>query len=512
MSYIAKELHSLIHSMTPSEKKGLTMQHNNSGKPVSNSMVLFNALKKLKKYDEVKLKKDLRKIGRIKLANNLSKEMTILARLVLKAIEVDDRPIEKKLMIDFSHVKLLHERGASFRSLRKLKKLKKDAEIYDQKELLLQVYRFERETRRLNKEHKYLDNIEELNKKETKLLEAIVLEQKLRHIFDKVFYLVQKFGMLRKDSENKLLAEVEAVLRKVDREQCNCFSTQMLYLGSMEMLHMLKSETDIAFKYMTELYQLFEKHTAIRDYDGVKYIKFLNNYLNYFIIHNKSTDEFSEIVVEMKKVKLRTHEEEVTRFTDIFYIEFRYYLNQGDFEKLEKTLPSLLEGLGKYGDKIKLSDKTAIWYNIMIYYFLKEDFDAANSWIEEVQNNGDKSKRLDLLNNSRLFELLINYELGKIQESDNAKYLEYLIRTIKRNFKDADNSNALVNLITQMMTAHCNKAHLIKKDFNVALKKFKDIDRSQNINLPYDEIWIWLKSKVHRLSMQKIVEQMLRSK
>ena len=509
MSHIAIELHSLIQSMTSYEKKSLTIQYNSTG----NSMILFNALKNLKEYDEEKLKKYLQKNKKDNLAKNLAKEMTTLWRVILKGLNhtVDPKSIEDRLIRNFKDVKFLHERDCILKSRRMLKKLTKEAEIYDQKELLLQVYRFERKTRRYNYEYRYLNSIGEFNKKEIKLVEAIALEQKLRHIYDHVLYLTQKFGVLRKGSDNKLLVEMETALNKIDRKQCNCFSTEMLYLGSMEMLFQLKSDIDTAFKYMTELYQLYEKYTAIRENAGIKYIKFLTNYLNYFIRYDKPTDKFSEVVARIKSTKLSTPREKTLRFSDTSYIEFSYHLHHGDFTKMEKAIPSLIEGLEKYDDKMNLGRKTAIWYNIMIYYFLKEDFDSADFWIQKIQNDGNKSKRTDTLNKNKLFDLIVNYELGKIQKTDNSIRLESLIRTVKRNFKEADNSNELVNLVTQMMTAHCNKAHLSKKDFELALQKFENIDRTKNLYLPYDEIEIWLKSKVKRQPMQKIAEQMLRA-
>ena len=341
MSYIAKELHSLIQEMTPYEKKSLTMKYSKPDKPLGNSMILFNRLIKLKKYDEDTLIKYLQKDGKDKLAKNLSKEMTILWRVILKVLShaAEPKGIEDKLINDFRDVKFLHGRGCIAKFWQMLKKLIKKAEIYDQKDLLLKIYEFERETRRYNKEFRYMDSIEEIYKKETALLEAIVLEKKLRHIFDKVYYLVQKYGVLRKGSDNKLLAEIETALNKIDRKQCKCFSTQLLYLGSMEMLCQLKSDLDTAFNYMTELYQLYEKYTAIRENTGIKYIKFLTNYLNYLIRHNVSTDEFSEVVAKIKNIKLNTRQEEITRFSDTCYIEFSYYLHQGDFTKMENTIP-----------------------------------------------------------------------------------------------------------------------------------------------------------------------------
>jgi len=502
MSQIAVELHSLIQSMTPNQKRNFTMQCN-LNKPDSNSLALFNTLNKINEYDEERLIKYLNKNKKHKLAENLATETTLLFKLILKInrFTSDEKSIAKKLMNTFKDIIFLQERGLFLKSQRMLKKLKNDAHNYDQKTLLLEVCKFERRTSRTTYEHKYLNSIEEINKKEIELTEAILLEQKLRHIYDKVLYLIQKEHELRKDAENELLSKIEEGLKQINKTQCNCFNTKLLYLNSMAEVLQLKSDNDAAFKYLAEMYQVYEKYKHIREILAVPYIKFVNNYLSCMFKCNRSFDQFPELIKRIKNTKTNRPDDAKIKFENTYYLEFLYYINQGDFQQLEKMMPSLLNGLKKYGDKIEIFRKIVIWYNLMVYHFIKEDFKSTNDWIQKILVEGKKTKRVDILNDSRLIQLLVHYE------SDETDILESLIRKVKRYFKEADNSNELVDLITEMMNAHYRKAHLMKKDFDKALHKFNKIDRAKNKNLPYDEIEIWLKSKVHRQPMLNIAKQ-----
>ena len=54
--------------------------------------------------------------------------------------------------------------------------------------------------------------------------------------------------------------------------------------------------------------------------------------------------------------------------------------------------------------------------------------------------------------------------------------------------------------------------YLTRKDFETALQKFDEIDKTKNRGLPYDEVEIWLKSKVERKSMVEIAKQIIQKK
>ena len=95
---------------------------------------------------------------------------------------------------------------------------------------------------------------------------------------------------------------------------------------------------------------------------------------------------------------------------------------------------------------------------------------------------------------------------------DNIELLDSLIGKVRRGFDHKDNPNELVEIITKIMFKHYKKARLTRKDFKTALEQFRTIDKTKHRGLPYDEIEIWLTSKVQRVSMQQITEQMFQSK
>ena len=173
-----------------------------------------------------------------------------------------------------------------------------------------------------------------------------------------------------------------------------------------------------------------------------------------------------------------------------------------DVKNKIKDLRKALE-LEEYLKDVYNERKITIWYNLMVYYFIKQDFKTALYWIEEkILKDGLKSSRKDFINNSKILNLLVHYEL---EDTDD---FESLIKKINYSFKNVDGSKELVDLITELMTIQYKERPLTRKDFVAALDAFYKIDRSKNKSLPYNEIEIWLRSKAEGRSMQKIAESM----
>ena len=508
MSSNISELYAIIQFMSPNQKRRFTMQCQLS-KPNSNSLVLFNALNKLKKYDKEKLDKELRKQGRVKLADNIVTETILLYKLILKLMKfsAEEKSIERKLENDFDDIVFIQNKGFFVRSERMLKNVKKDAEKHEQSALLLRVYKYERMLKQHFDKYKDLDSIEKTHKKELELLDDIVLERKLMHIDDKVLFLYQYVTVLEENMVAKLLDEIEIALNELGRTEFESLPQRITYVSLMAKLSELKSDRKAVFKWIEEMHRIYKICEESNIFLGFQYSWFLANYLNYLIMYNEPERLILKVLTKVKSIKPNTAHEKMTKFSNIGYLEFLFYLKQGDFETLEKLIPALLKGLEKYSNDIEQGRNMVIWYNLMICYFINEDFDSAHIWVEKILDygNGNNTRRLDTLNKGRLFKLLIHYELGS-----NITLLQSLMKKIKRGFKDVDDSKGLTGVISKLMNTHYRKGKLEKEDFEKALQRFYKIEKIEK--MPYDEIEIWLKSKLQGLPMLQIAQLMLQSK
>ena len=83
MSLNLAELHTIIRSLTKSQKRSLTI-HFNRHKPDSNALALFNAINELEEYDRELLVEQLRKMGKHSIADKIIGEATNLYKMILK--------------------------------------------------------------------------------------------------------------------------------------------------------------------------------------------------------------------------------------------------------------------------------------------------------------------------------------------------------------------------------------------------------------------------------------------
>ena len=508
MSQVAKELHKVIQSLTGNQKK---MFYKISLKG-SNSWILFNILNKQKEFDYEKVEKYLRKNKKNKLANNLPAEITSLFKLVLKIVRFtkDGKFIQRQLRNGFDDAIFLHGIGSFDRSKRIREKVKENAKKHNAINLLLDVYEFEYWIDLFSEENNDLESIEEIYKNELELINAKKLEIDLKYINKKVFYLVRNVSALDEDVAKIQLEDIENVLSKINKEKCRNF-TKILYLDSMAKINRLRSNGEAAFKCIEEMYLVYESQKNTNKASNLLDIKILANFLNYLVIYDEPYEQFLEILIEIKGIKLKTRYEAMLQFSNVYYIEFVYYLKQGNFEAMENMLPVLEEGLIKFGDEMDLGRKITIWQNLMIQHFIKEDFNATHFWIQKILDQGKNSRRVDLFYNSKIFQVLVQYELES-RKLESTAFLANLNEKVQNSFKTAKKSNKLVNLIAKLIRTYCKKRRLEKEDFEATLEKFYQIDQSENKDLPYDEVEIWLLSKIQKLPMQKIAEQMLQNK
>ena len=277
----------------------------------------------------------------------------------------------------------------------------------------------------------------------------------------------------------------------------------------MAKLYELKSDRETAFKYLSEIKQVYEKYPSASKVSDFQYSKFLANYLNSLVVFNNPPQQFSAMLAEIKSIKIDGAHKAMIHFSNVNYLEFVYWLRQGDFIKMDQLAPELEKGLEKYDTQIELGRKVTMWSNLMIYYFIKQDFNSVHTLIQKILTEGKGSRRKDIFNKAKIFELLINFEM------DNTSIFKSLIKKVERSCRDEDNSSKVAELakfVCRLMNRHYTKAHLTKVDFEEILPVFDKIDQTKNKKMPYDEIKIWLLSKIRRVPMQQIAEQMLRDR
>ena len=486
------ELFILIKSMSQAEKRYFKIfSKRHVVGQMNNYVVLFDIIDKLDKYDEKRLLANLKKK---QLSHNLSMCKTQLYNLILRSMRnyYDEKSIERILTNSLWDVNFLYEKGLINKCNKILKKIKSLAQSYEKPFYLLEALKFERKIERNLRKKTTVSEIDSKDKIEQNVISHLSLEQKLRNLNDIVYRIVKANFHYQDKDKKQLLSEIETQISTVQLEECKTFRSQILYNCIKSNICQLNSDIEGVFEHMENQYIIYKSNPQLIEDSGGTYIKFLNNYMNACTI-NKKFDKFPMILETINNTKINSQDEEVLKFENTYYLEQLYYLNTNQFEKAKNLIPTLEAGMKKYARNISNSRKQTISYNIVIIYFLYEEYGEATVWINSIMQMS-KDSRKDLQNAIKLLELICQYEL------ENFELLHYLLRNTKRFFDEKNPDFALGYIILKLFRKSLKK-QLSKEDYKICLNNIYNSEHIQPEFAPYEELEIWLKSKISKSKM-----------
>jgi tetratricopeptide (TPR) repeat protein len=212
--------------------------------------------------------------------------------------------------------------------------------------------------------------------------------------------------------------------------------------------------------------------------------------------------EFLKFIEELKSLPISSYNEEGEVFQNVYFQEHIYYLNTGEFEKAKSLVPAIKSGLNKYGDKVNKARLLSFRYNIMVMYFLMNDFKESLHWANQIIDDRNNIKE-DVLTVTRILLPVIYFELDYSDLLESSTRSSYRYLQSKNRLHDFEKV-ILKYLKTMPFTAD-------KTELTTNLNRLRaDIDEiiskpNQKLMLGMDEIMIWLSSKIDNKSMQSII-------
>jgi len=89
-------------------------------------------------------------------------------------------------------------------------------------------------------------------------------------------------------------------------------------------------------------------------------------------------------------------------------------------------IPTIEEGILKYGDKLSAVRRSFFFFNIAVLHFWKGEHNTALKWVNQLLNDIDIDDTQDIHCMAQIFYLIIHLELG------NKSLLPYSLRSTKR--------------------------------------------------------------------------------
>jgi hypothetical protein len=464
---------------------------------------LFDALDKLREYDESLLLKKIPGITKTQLANlknHLYKQLLASLRL-LKTTDNIDLQLSEHL----DHARILYNKGLKIQSLRILEKAKELARANQKFNTLVQLLSLEKKIETLH--------ITRSTTEKTLLMTEEALEisghvDRVTRLSNLALLLYRWFVLhghaSNKEDEKELKAFFKNYLPS-DMQAINGFYENLYLYQSCCWYTFIKQDFLMYYRYSMKWIDLFEEQPSLIEVETGHYIKGMHNLLNahydlrnfeHFEITLKKFEHFETTAAAKKHDNFRVH-------TSIYINSARInqHLMKGTFTEGIKLVPAIEKNLEEYALFVDRHRILVFNYKIAMLYFGAGKYDEAIDYLQRIIN-GPVDLRIDLQCYARLLHMIAHFELG------NYDIMDSLIKSVYRFMAKMKNLTVVEEEMFGFLRRTFEVApDKIKAELKKFLQKIKHHEKNplETRSFAYFDIISWLESKVQNKTMGSVI-------
>lgn len=499
------ELFKLIKSLTKSEKRFFKLSSSlQSGD--KNYLKIFDFIEGQTQYIEEDLKTEFKNEVFVK---HLPSEKNHLYKLILKSLRsyYSEQSVSSLLKQEIKNVEILYNK-ALYKECEKFvsraKQLARDHEKF--------YYWFEL----LSWEKKLLEEAYESGEFSTNLDELVSEEEmviaKLRNlaeyqvIYSKINLIFRSGGFTRTVAERKVVESIaDYHLIKGKNTALSTRASSMCYYIKGLCAATNRNYED-SYQFFNRTREILDKNPNIKADSGQRYVMTLSHLLRCYIDSHNFTKSQS-LITDLRSLEgkkgFNSVDIMVRIFTSSYNLELILMHTMGEFQKSVELIPEIERLQDEYGDKVSKEQEILLTYNKAYSYFGIGEYKKALSYVNVVLNDNEQNLRQDIYSFSRLFNLVLHFEL------ENYDFLEYIIKSTNRYLskqeRDFEVENVCIKHIRKLSkTIHSSERlsilEKLRDDLSTLLK-----DHNERVVLEYFNITAWVESKIKKISFAEAV-------
>ncbi|HRE51424.1 MAG TPA: hypothetical protein PK339_08390 [Flavitalea sp.] len=497
-------LFQLIHSLEKSEKRHFKLYiKRNSANEELKIVQLFDALDKMKDYDEKLLLKKLPNTGKSQLSNL----KTHLYRQVLASLRLLKRSenLELDLNEQLDYARILYYKGLYLQSLKILDKLKETAVLYHQDTILIQIISLEKKIETLHITRRLPYKADQLAREANEAQERRKMITQLSNLALKLYSWYVKNGHARNEKD-------ESGVKKFFQENLPSNSNEQT--GFYERLYLYQSYNWYAFicqdflryyRYAQKWVDLFNSQPEMINVETGHYIKGMHNIMNaHFDLRNhaKLDRALEELEAFSHSPIVQRHDNfKVQTFISIQQARINRHFMRGTFREGLPLVPYIEEKLEAYALFLDKHRILVFNYKIAMLYFGSGDYAASIDYLQRIINE-PPDLRNDLQCYARLVHLLAHYELG------NFELMESLTKSVYRFMAKMENLTVVEEeMFWFLRNSFRFSRHKLKQELEQFLQKIKHLEKNrfETRAFAYLDIISWLESKAYQKPMSQVI-------
>jgi tetratricopeptide (TPR) repeat protein len=499
-------LFQLIKSLEKSEKRNfkLFVKRNSSTEDLK-IIQLFDALDKMKDYDERQLLQKNRALKKKQLSNikaHLYKQILASLRIIR-----DEQNIDLQLHEQMDHARILYNKGLYLQSLKVMDRMKELARTHHQLTYLQQVLFFEKKIEALYITRSMRNRASQLSAESELVNEQLTMVNKLSNLSLQLYSWYIQHGHVRNEKD---VAELEQFFERSLPAGAQHVSTfyEKLYLQQSYCWHaFIRQDFVQYYRHAHKWVDLFDEYPVMLAVETTTYIKGMHNLMGaYFDLlnHEKLLAAIKKFEVFTKNKFVQENDNNrILAYVYLYTAKINLYFLQGTFTKGLRLVPFLEEMLKEYGLFLDTHRVLVFYYKIACLYFGSGNNEKAIDYLNRIINE-KADLRTDLQCYARLLHLIAHYELGNFQ------LLEYLIKSVYRYMAKMQNLSKVEEEVFDFLRrSFAVGAHALKPEFEKLLDTLKQYERNplETRAFIYLDVISWLESKINEVNVQDVIRK-----
>ena len=497
-------LFQLISSLEKSEKRNFKLyikrnSHNENLKIIE----LFDAMDKLKHYDESVLLKKLTSIQKPQLSNikvHLFNQLLASLRLLKSSDSID---LQLNEQFDYAHI--LYKKGLFVQSLKILDRVKEIARTNQKFNFLIQVISLEKRIETLHISRSMQSRANQLSDEALEVSSRIDMVTRLSNLAIRLYGWFILHGHVRNERDEEILIEFMKINLPPNAFSQTGFYEKLYLYQSFSWYAFIRMDFLMYYRYSQKWIDIFEQQPLMIRVETGHYIKGLHNLLNaHFDLRNypKFDETLAKFETFAKTDRVQHHENFRTHsFIYIVSAKMNRHTMLGTFAEGILEVPYILEKLKEYALYLDEHRVLVINYKIATLYFGSGDYATCIDYLHKIIN--DKVDiRSDLQCYARLLHLMAHYELG------NFELMESLTKSVSRFMAKKENltvvEKEMFRFLRSSLYLSGNKLKTQQENFLHKIQLLAK-QRFETRAFAYLDIISWIESKVNEKSMSEII-------
>lgn len=496
----------LIHSLEKSEKRHFKLYINRSSAKENLKIVqLFDALDKMKEYDEKLLLKKLPGTGKPQLSNlkiHLYRQVLASLRLLKSAESID---LQLNEQLDYAHI--LYKKGLFHQSLKILDRAKETAKANNKFNFLIQVIALEKRIEALHITRSIEDRAERLSAEANEVNQHIDMVARLSNLALRLYGWYTKNGHARNEQDEAGVIKFMKDHLPPDAAVQTGFYERLYLYQSYSWYAFIRQDFLMYYRYSQKWVDLFHSQPLMKRVETGHFIKGMHNLLNaHFDLRNYQRFEIVLKQFEEFAKTSRVVENDSFRIQAFIYIssaKINQHFMLGTFKKGLVLVPDIEGKLDEYSLFLDKHRIMVLNYKIGMLYFGSGDYSTCIDYMQKIIHD-PTDLRYDLQCYARVLHLMSHYEVG------NFSILESLIKSVYRFMSRMQNLTVVEEEMFRFLKSsfHVSR-HKLKSELEIFLNKIKHLEKNrfETRAFAYLDIISWVESKVYQKTMSEVIHE-----